>query len=108
MVVERVRLDEVDYVEFISGALFGVGYTEEEPLTHLRLCPIVKFQFQVILELLHLGGPVQVSRLKSGLKDQCRIIWPLQIVVVAELVKVPAIDDSVTPAHTSAKHLLAS
>ena len=65
MVIERIRLNQVDYVELVNNVLASVACAEEKPLTQLGGRAIVKLQFQVIFKFADLGCSVQITAFKS-------------------------------------------
>ena len=58
MVVERVWLDQVNYVEFVNNVLTRVSSPEVEPLTLLGRCTVIEFQLQVIFKFSDLSCSV--------------------------------------------------
>lgn len=75
MVIERIWLHEVDDVEAIGLARFGVAYAEVVPLS-VTTCVIIRLEYQIIFELIHLNSPSEVPRFKPRFKHQ-RIVLPL-------------------------------
>jgi len=60
LVVRRVRLNQVDYVELVVVAPLHVGHFEVVPLG-IDCCPVVVLQDQVVFELSHLYCSPQIS-----------------------------------------------
>lgn len=73
VVVDAVRLDQVDDVKLVDLIFAGVRDAEVEPLTQLLRSPMVKLQVEVVLKLAHLSGSVQVATLEPRLKKQGRV-----------------------------------
>ena len=68
VVVERVGLDQIDYVELVHYVFASVAGAEEEPLALLGRSTVVELQLQIVFELSNLSCPVQVSAFKSRFK----------------------------------------
>lgn len=68
MVVQRVWLHQVYYVEPVLLSGFRVTHLEIVPLA-IPSCVIVRFQDKVVLELINLDSPSQVARLEAALKQ---------------------------------------
>ena len=77
MVVEGVRLHQIDNVEFVRLSCFGVGNPEVVPLC-VASGVVVWLQNQVVFIFINLDGSPQVAALKSRLKQQCVVFWALQ------------------------------
>ena len=56
MVIERVRLHQIDNVEFIRLACFGVSDSEVVPLG-VASGVVVRLEDQVVLIFIHLNSP---------------------------------------------------
>mmetsp|Transcript_16008 Transcript_16008/g.24820 ORF Transcript_16008/g.24820 Transcript_16008/m.24820 type:complete len:261 (-) Transcript_16008:469-1251(-) len=69
VVVERVGLDKVDDIEAVVLACFGVGHAEVVPLS-IPSGVVVRLQDEIVLVLVYLDGPPQVSTLKPAFKQQ--------------------------------------
>ena len=68
MIVETIRLHEVDYVESVLLAGSGIRDAEVVPLS-VTAGVIVGFEDQVVLVLVDLDGTPQVARLKPRLEE---------------------------------------
>ena len=79
VVVERVWLHHVDYIESVELPHFRISNTEVVPLS-VALCVGVRRQNQVVLELIHLDRSSQISTFESRLKDQSVVIIALLLV----------------------------
>lgn len=73
VVVERVGLEEVDYVEAVSFVRAGVRYSEVVPL-RVPLCQVVRLKYEVVLVLVDLYGSSEVAGLEPRLKDQRDVV----------------------------------
>lgn len=75
MVIQWVRLHQVDDVETVRFASFNVRNTEVEPLC-VATRVIIRLQDQVILILVYLDRPSQITTLEPWLKEQSHVFWP--------------------------------
>ena len=77
VVVEAVRLDQVNYVELVDLIFSRIRDTEVEPLAKLRGTPMVKLEVQVVLKLAYLRRSVQITALEPRLKEKSGIVRTL-------------------------------
>ena len=56
MVVQTVRLDQVDNIEPVRLILPRVRHSKIKPLCELLRCPMIKLQVQVVFKFAYLGG----------------------------------------------------
>ena len=82
MVIERVRLDQVDDVELVTLALASVCHAEEVPLGKNRRRAVVLLEFEIIFKLRNLDSLCEIARFKPTFKNESAIIGSFQIVVV--------------------------
>lgn len=70
MIVEGVRLHQVDDVEAVGLSGFGVAYPEVVPLS---VAPgvVVRFKDQVVLEFVDLDCASQIARFEPRFKYEC-------------------------------------
>ena len=93
MVVEGIRLNQIDYIELIGDVFPSVGHPEEVPLTQLLRCPVVELQLQIVFKLADLGCSVQIATFEPGFKHEGHITCTLQIIVLTQSVVVASIYD---------------
>ena len=79
MVVERVWLHHVDYVEAIQLPYLGVRHSEVVPLS-VTFCISIRREDQIVLELVDLNSATQVAALEARLKDKSVVIITLLLV----------------------------
>ena len=80
MIVERVRFEQVYYVESVCSTSSRVGYPKVVPLCEAASV-IVRFKNQVILEFVDLNGSAQISRLKARFKNKSMVIFEAWLIV---------------------------
>lgn len=73
MIVQRVRLHHVDYVESVCLTRPRIAYAEVVPLS-VPPSVIVRFQYQVVFEFIYLNRTSEVARFKPRLKNECVIV----------------------------------
>ena len=64
MVVQRVRLDQVNDVKFVILPSFGVRNTEVVPLS-IPSCVVIRLQNKIIFILIDLNCSSKISTFKS-------------------------------------------
>ena len=80
VIVERVRLQQVDYIEAVGAASDSVRDPEVVPL-RMPAGVVVGLQDQVVLELIDLDRAAQVGALEPGFKHQGVIVSEARLVV---------------------------
>ena len=69
VLIKTFRLDQVDYVVFISLVFSSIGHAEVKPLRQRYRTPVVKFKIEIIFKISYLGCFVEVTRFKPGFKN---------------------------------------
>ena len=85
MIIETVRLNQIDDIEFVTLAFFCIANSEIKPLGKLVVSAMVKFKLQIVFKICYLSGPMQISRFEARLEDQCRILSCLRSIEVWQL-----------------------
>ena len=94
MIVEAIRLQQVDDIEAVEAASPRIPQTEVIPLT-IALCQIIGLENQIVLEHIDLDGTPQVTALEAGLKLQRIVSRARRLVRLLEISTVVAIRHSV-------------
>lgn len=90
MVVERVWLQQVDYIESICATSTGIRDSEVVPLCESS-SEVVRFEDEVIFEFVDLDSAAQISRLESRFKYESVIVFETGHVVWSQILIVIAI-----------------
>ena len=72
MVIQRVGLHQIDYIEAVQFACAYIGNAEVVPLS-VAARVVVGLQDQVVLKLVNLDRSSQVSTFKSALELECDV-----------------------------------
>jgi len=80
MIVEWIRLKQVDNVKTVGSAGDRVGNSEVVPLC-VSVGVVVRLQNQIIFKLVDLDCAAQVSRFKSRLKHKGVVVFKTRLVV---------------------------
>ena len=83
MVIERVWLEKVNYVESVSATCHCVWDAEIVPLSEATRV-VVWFQNQVVLKFVNLYCATEISRLKTRFEHQCLVVFEVKLVVRSE------------------------
>ena len=82
MVVETVRLDQIDDVEFIALTLFGVCESKVKPLGQLHSAAMVELQLQIVFKFTDLGCLVQISAFEARFEYQRCVLCASKLVKI--------------------------
>ncbi len=93
MIVETVRLDQVDYIKLVDLILTRVAYSEKEPLAQLLWGSMIEFQIQIIFKFTELSGSMEIAALKPRFKNQRSVVLPFKIVILVESIIVASIEN---------------
>ena len=89
VVVQRVRLQQVNDVEAVRPPRHRVRHAEVVPLSEPARV-VVRLQDQVVLELVDLDGPAQVARFETRLEHQRVVVFEGGLVVRSEVLVIVA------------------
>ena len=93
MIVETVRLDQIDYIKLVDLVLARVAYPEKEPLAQLLWGTMVEFQIQIIFKFTELSGSMEIATLKPRFKNQRCVVLSFKIVILVESIVVASIEN---------------
>ena len=93
MIVETVRLDQIDYIKLVDLVLARVAYSEKEPLAQLLWGSMIEFQIQIIFKFTELSGSMEIAALKPGFKYQRCVVLTFEIIILVESIIVASIEN---------------